>query len=105
MGLQDYGKSPNRRNPLQTHLWHETVISVEVGITSIRRGMFHEGSNDDQLRINLDYLDEIRVKASNKIMKYQQKMTKYYNRRVKLRRLNIGDLVPLKVTPATKNAT
>ena len=105
MGLQDYGKSPNRRNPLQTHLWHETVISVEVGITSIRRGMFHEGSNDDQLRINLDYLDEIREKASNKIMKYQQKMTEYYNRRVKLRRLNIGDLVPLKVTPATKNAT
>ena len=105
MGLQDYGKNPNRRNPLQTHLWQETVISIEVGITSIRQGMFHEGSNDDQLRINLDCLDEIREKASNKIMKYQQKMTEYYNRRVKLRRLNIGDLVPRKVTPATKNAT
>ena len=56
--------------------------------------MFHEGSNDDQLLINLDCLDEIREKASNKIMKYQQKMIEYYNRRVKLRRLNIGDLVP-----------
>ena len=32
----------------------EAVIPVEVGITSIRREMFHEESNDDQLKVNLD---------------------------------------------------
>ena len=37
--------------------------------------------------------------------KYQQKMTEYYNKRVKLRQLDIGDLVPRKVTPATTNPT
>ena len=37
--------------------------------------------------------------------KYQQKMTEYYNKRVKLRQLNIGDLVLRKVTLATKNPT
>ena len=37
--------------------------------------------------------------------KHQTKMSEYYNRRVKLRRLNIGDLVLRKVTPATKNPT
>ena len=47
--------------------------------------MFHEESNDDQLRINLDCLDEVREKAFNKMTKYQQKITKYYNKRVKLR--------------------
>ena len=36
--------------------------------------------------------------------KYQQKMTEYYNKRVKLRRLNIGDLVLRKVTTATKDS-
>ena len=36
--------------------------------------------------------------------KYQQKMTEYYNKRVKLRRLNIGDLVLHKVTTATKDS-
>ena len=37
--------------------------------------------------------------------KYQQKMTEYYNRRVKLRRLNIGDLILRRITPATKDST
>jgi len=35
--------------------------------------------------------------------KYQQKMAKYYNKRVKLGRLDIGDLILRKVTPATKD--
>ena len=37
--------------------------------------------------------------------KYQQKMTYCYNKRVKLRRLNIGDLVLCRVTPVTKDPT
>ena len=65
--------------------------------------MYHEDSNDDQLKVNLDYLDEIRDEASSRITKYQQKMAEYYNKRVKLRRLDIGDLVLHKVTPATKD--
>ena len=35
--------------------------------------------------------------------KYQQKIAEYYNRRVKLKRFNVGDLVLRKVTPATKD--
>ena len=37
--------------------------------------------------------------------KYQQKMAEYYNKRVKLRQLDIGDLVLHKVTTATKDPT
>ena len=48
-------------------------------------------------------MDEVRDKASNKMSKYQQKMVEYYNKRVKFRRLDMGDLVLRKVTPATKN--
>ena len=40
--------------------------------------MFHEENNDDQLRINMDYLGEMREKASNKMTKYKQKMAEYY---------------------------
>ncbi|XP_075655205.1 uncharacterized protein LOC142625430 [Castanea sativa] len=82
----------------------EAVIPVEVGVASVRREVFREKDNDDQLRINLDFLDETRDKASNKMVKYQRKMTEYYNKRVKLRRLEIGDLVLRKVTTATKNS-
>ena len=35
--------------------------------------------------------------------KYQQKMTEYYNQRVKLKRFNIGDLVLQKMTSTTKD--
>ncbi|XP_030959179.1 uncharacterized protein LOC115981140 [Quercus lobata] len=82
----------------------EVVIPVEVGVTSIRREVLHEEHNDDQLRINLDYLDEVRDKAFSRMTKYQQKMTEYYNKRVKLRRLDIGDLILRKVTLATRDS-
>ena len=49
----------------------EAIIPVEIGITSMRREVFHEGSNDDQLRVNLDCLDEFRGEASHKMTKYQ----------------------------------
>ena len=50
----------------------------------------------------MDCIDEVREKASDKMTKYQQKMAEYYNKRVKLRRFDIRDLVLRKVTPATK---
>ena len=49
----------------------KALISIEVGITSIRREAFHEESNDNQLRVNLDCLDEVRDGASHKMTKYQ----------------------------------
>ena len=63
------------------------MISVEVGVTSIRREVFNEESNDDHLRINLDCLDKVREKASIRMMKYQQKMADYYNKRSEERRV------------------
>ena len=39
------------------------------------------------------------------MMIYQQKMVEYYNKRVKLRRLDIGDLVLRKVTIVTRDST
>ena len=81
----------------------EAVILIEVGVTNIKRKAFSEKGNDDKLRLNLDCLDEVRDKASSRMAKYQQKMAEYYNKRVKLRRLAIGDLFLHKVTTTTKN--
>ena len=57
------------------------------------------------MKVNLDCLDETREEASKRMTKYQQKMTEYYNKGVKLRRLNIGDLILRKITPTTKDST
>ena len=71
MGLQDYGKDANGRNPFKLTYGTETVIPIEIGVTNIRREMFQEEGNDGQLRVNLDCLDEVREKASHKMTKYQ----------------------------------
>ena len=94
-----------RETPFRLTYGTEAVILVEVGIASTRRTAFNEVVNDDKLRVNLDCLDEVRDKTSSRMMEYQRKMVKYYNKRVKLRQLDIGDLVLRKVTTATKDPT
>jgi len=97
-------RTPIGETPFRLTYGTEAVIPVEVEIISMRREFFQEGINDDQLKVNLDYLDETREEASKKMTKYQQKMIEYYNKRVKLRRLNIGDLVLRRITRATKDS-
>ena len=98
-------RTPTGETPFNLTYGTEIVIPVEVGLTSLRREFFDEQINDDQLKQNLDYLDEVRDQASQRMAKYQQKMAEYYNRRVKLKRFNIRDLILWKVTPATKDPT
>ena len=101
---QTMARTPTGETPFRLTYGTEAVIPVEVGVTSTRREVFHKESNDDHLRINLDCLDEVREKASIKVRKYQQKMANYYNKRVKLRQLDIEDLVMRKVTPTTRDS-
>ena len=74
-----------RETPFRLTYGTEAIIPVEVEVASIKREVLHEEDNDDQLRINLDFLEEVRDKVFSRMTKYQQKMVKYYNKRVKLR--------------------
>ena len=96
-------KTPTGETPFKLTYGIEAVILVKVGVTSTRRAAFSEEENDDKLRLNLDCLDEVRDEASHRMTKYQRKMAEYYNKRVKLGQLDIGDLVLRKVTTATKD--
>ena len=55
-----------RETPFRFTCGTGAIIPIEVGITSMRRKVFHEGSNDDQLRVNLDCFDEVKDEASHK---------------------------------------
>ena len=66
----------------------EAVILVEVGLSSLRRAYYDESSNNDELRLNLDCLSEVRDEAALRMAQCQQKMAKYHNQRVKFRRFN-----------------
>ena len=83
----------------------EVVIPVEIDLTSFRTNEYNEGSNDDQLRLNLDLLDKACNQAEAKIRAYQQRMACYHDRRVKHREFKVGDLVLRNVTLATKDPT
>ena len=98
-------RTPTRETPFRLTYGTEAVIPVKVGVASIRQEVLREEDNDDQLRINLDCLDEVRDKASSRMTKHQQKMAEYYNKRVKLKRLDIGDLILRKVSTATRDST
>ena len=63
-------RTPTRETPFRLTYGTKVVIPVEVGITNIRREMFHEENNDNQLQVNLDCLDEVRDKAFDKMTKY-----------------------------------
>ena len=96
-------RTPTGETPFRLTYGTEAMIPVEVGVTSTRRTVFSEEGNDENLRLNLDCLDEVRDKASSRMTKYQQKMAEYYNKRVKLRQLDIGDLILRKVSATTKD--
>ena len=57
-------RTPTGETPSNLTYGTETVIPVEIGLTSLRKEFFDEHSNDNQLKLNLDCLDEVRDKAS-----------------------------------------
>ena len=42
----------------------EAIKPIEIGLTRIKKEFFDEHSNDDQLKLNLDCLGEVRDQAS-----------------------------------------
>ena len=53
-------RTSTRETPFRLTYGTKVMISMEVGVTSTRREVFHEESNDNHLRINLDCPDELR---------------------------------------------
>ena len=67
---QTMARTPTGETPFRLTYSTKAMILVEVGVTSTRREAFHEESNDDHLRINLDCLDEVREEAFVRVTKY-----------------------------------
>ena len=58
------------------------------------RGMkYQDEDNEDQLHLNLDLIDEVRMDAKQRITRYKNLIVRQYDAMVKPRRFNIGDLV------------
>ena len=72
-------RTPTRETPFNLTYGTEAIIPVEVGLTSLRREFFDEQDNNDQLKHNLDLVDEVREQVAQRMAKYKQKIAEYYN--------------------------
>ncbi|XP_074326758.1 uncharacterized protein LOC141664703 [Apium graveolens] len=76
---------------------------VEVGSGSLRRDRYTEEDAEVNQRLHLDLLEETRENSQLRLVVYQQRAARYYNKKEKGQLLKVGDLVLRKVMPNTKN--
>ena len=78
-------------------------MPVKVGLVSYQVKTYENQRNQQELNSNLDLIDEVREEVMKRMAKHKEAMARYYNRKVKMRRFNTGDLILRKVSQATKN--
>ena len=81
----------------------EAVIPLEIGFPTSRTSSFNPSDNDEQLKKNLDLIEEKRENAMVQLAYYQQRLKQGYDSNVKLRPLIPGDLVLRKVVGTANN--
>ncbi|KAL0385986.1 UNVERIFIED_CONTAM: Ribonuclease HI [Sesamum radiatum] len=81
------------KSPFQLVYGTEAIILAELGIPSHRVMNFFEKCNESLLRENLDLIEELREKAFMRIQRYKNIMINSYNKRVRSRSFQVGDLV------------
>ena len=96
-------RTPTRETPFKLAYGSETIIPVEVHMANHKVTMYQDKDNKEQLRLNLDLIDEVRTNADERMARYKNLMARQYDAMVKPRQFNIGDLVLKRVSLATKN--
>ncbi|XP_075083302.1 uncharacterized protein LOC142167047 [Nicotiana tabacum] len=80
----------------------EALIPVEIGEPSTRFTLATKESNDEELRTNLDLLEQRREAALIQMETQKQIIERYYNRKAHIRYFKIGDFVLKKVFQSMK---
>ncbi|XP_074327329.1 uncharacterized protein LOC141665249 [Apium graveolens] len=96
-------RSTTGETPFMLTYGYEVMVPVEVGSGSLRRDRYTEEDAEVSQRIYLDLLEETRENSQLRLTAYQQRATRYYNKKVKGHLLKLGDLVLRKVMLNTKN--
>ncbi|XP_070047364.1 uncharacterized protein [Nicotiana tomentosiformis] len=82
----------------------EALIPVKVGEPSTRYIQATEESNEEEMRMNLDLLEERREAALIRMAAQKQIIKRYYNRKAHLKYFKIGDFILKKGFQSTKAA-
>ena len=96
-------RSSTRETPFSMTYGVEAVIPLEISFPTSRTSSFNPSDNDEQLKKNLDLIEEKRENVMVQLAYYQQRLKQGYDSNVKLRPLISGDLVLRKVVGTAKN--
>ena len=78
------------------------MVSTKIGMASFRVSNFKAGDNDDVLRQELDLTEEKWDQAYLKSVAYKQRITQYFNWKVRHRSFLVEELVLKVVNKSTK---
>ena len=78
-------RTPTGETPFKLAYGSETVIPVEVHMANHRVTMYQDKDNKEQLRLNLDLIDEVRTNTDERMARYKNLMARQYDAMVKPR--------------------
>ena len=104
MGQPYHGQSRNRSYTIFPNLRVKSCTSIRDRIPSTRITYYSHDENERENRFNLALVSETRGNALMLSTAQKQRMTRLFNRNVKTRYLQIGDLVLRKVEATGKFA-
>ncbi|XP_074277938.1 uncharacterized protein LOC141601543 [Silene latifolia] len=96
-------KTTKGQTPFSLVFGVEVVISSEVLVPTHRYGCMTRELNNAEMIRSLDTIDELRASAKIRLAAYTQSLAKSYYKNVKIRLLEVGDLVLREVFKNTKN--
>src|SRR3954465_7449292 len=110
MGVRTTIRTATKATPFSLVYGCEAVLPLEIQIPSLRLAIISgmtEEEKDKQRLAQLEELNEKRLKAQHQIELYQARMTRAYNKGIKLRTFEKGELVlmvrrPMETTHKSK---
>ncbi|CAL9019172.1 unnamed protein product [Prunus brigantina] len=99
-------RSTKRRSASETPFFliyrTEEIIPPHITIPSMRNEVGSLDQNYEQIKVNIDLLEEERERAIVKVAAYQQHLTSYYNKRAKVKQFQPRYLVLRKAFNTTQ---
>ena len=98
-------RTPIGENPFKIAYGSEAMIPAKVHMANHMVMKYQVEDNEEQLLLNLDLIDEVRMNVEQKNARYKNLMAQQYDAMVKPKRFNIGELVLKRVSLTTRNPT
>ncbi|XP_074359715.1 uncharacterized protein LOC141719067 [Apium graveolens] len=86
-------RSTTGESPFMLTYGYEVMVPVEVGLGLLHKDHYAEGDAEVNQRLDLDLLEEARKNSQLKLAAYQQRVARYYNKKVNGQQLKVGDPV------------